>query len=115
MSTINVDKDDHAMLAVARVPRGTAAVTPPLSRGRCTKKNGNLTLTRPNVRLAYFFTPGVLFLSRPCMVSVHHGMWADCMLTRVVPVVVMCRACACMLIDGHVRITATMRGQCKSD
>ena len=42
------------------------------------------------------------------MVSVHHGMWADCMLTRVVPVVVMCRACACMLIDGHVHITATM-------
>ena len=42
------------------------------------------------------------------MVSVHHGMWADCMLTRVAPVLVMRRACACMFIDGHVHITVTM-------
>ena len=42
------------------------------------------------------------------MVSVHHGMWADCMLTRLAPVLVMRRAYACMFIDGHVHITVTM-------
>ena len=42
------------------------------------------------------------------MVSVHNGMWADCMLTRVAPVLVMRRAYACMFIDGHVHITVTM-------